>query len=315
MPALPPGRTIDPVITEYARNFVNPTYIATRIFPLVTVQEQAAKYHEYLKGAWYRLDARPRPPKAAAPVGGWRIQERAYACDNWALATEIADEDRRRDGDAVVDRNAGEYTANGVMLRKEYNVSRQVLTAANWTSSLDVNGGWATADPALNTFITDIENGIELIRRRSGMRPNVLMLDGKTMMAVKRNTGVIERIKYVERGIVTAELLASMFDLAEVVVGDTVYSSDAEQADGMDFTATDLWEVNAGKGSAFLEYRSTTPAISSPSAGYTLQWEQLDSYTFRDDRHHKDVVESSANFNPYVVAPDLGHLFYDTILT
>lgn len=314
MPALPPGRTIDPVITEYARNFVNPSYVAPRIFPVVTVQEQAAKYHEYLRGAWYRLDARPRPPKAAAPVGGWRIQERAYACDNWALATEIADEDRRRDGDAVVDRNAGEYTSNGVMLRKEYNTSRQVLTAANWTSSLDVQGGWA-ADAGTNTFIMDVENGIELIRRRTGMRPNVLMLDAKTMAQVKRNPAVIERIKYVERGIVTAPLIASMFDLAEVVVGDTVYSSDAEQADGMDFTATDLWEVNAGKGSAFLEYRAPTPAISSPSAGYILQWEQLDSYTFRDDRHHKDVVESSANFNPYVVAPDLGHLFYDTILT
>jgi hypothetical protein len=314
MPALPPGRTIDPVITEYARNFVNPTYIAPRVFPVVTVQEQAAKYHEYLRGAWYRLDARPRPPKAAAPVGGWRTQERAYFCDNWALATEIADEERRRDGDAVVDRNAGEYTSNGVMLRKEYNVSRQVLTAANWTSSLDVQGNWA-ADATTNTFIDDVENGIELIRSRTGIRPNVLMLDAKTLMQIKRNPGVIERIKYVERGIVSAPLIAAMFDLAEVVIGDTVYSTDAEQADGMDFTAADLWTLNAGKGAAFLEYRSPTPSIANPSAGYILQWEQLDSYTFRDDRHHKDVVESSANFNPYVVAPDLGHLFYDTIQT
>lgn len=314
MPALPAGRTIDPVLTEYARNFTNPVYIQTRLFPLVTVTEQAAKYHEYLKGAWYRNDARPRPPKAAAPVSGWRIQERAYACDNWALATTISDEDRRRDGDALVDSNAANYTANGILLCKEYRVARQVLTPANWTSSLDVQGNWAAA-AATNTFIDDVENAIELIRRRSGLRPNVLMMDAKTMLQVKRNTAVIERIKYVERGIVTAALIAAMFDLAEVVIGETVYSTDPEQADGMDFAATDMWEVNAGKGSAFLCYRSSTPAITSPSAGYLLQWEQIDSYTFRDDRHHMDYVESGANFNPYVVAPDLGHLFYDTILT
>jgi hypothetical protein len=314
MPALPQGATLDPVLTEYARNFMNPVYIGTRLFPLVTVQAQAAKYHEYLKSAWYRNEARPRPPKAAAPLGGWRIQERAYACDNWALATDIADEERRRDGDAVVDQNAADYTANGILLCKETKIASQVLEAGNWSSSLDVTGGWA-ADAATNTFIEDVEDGIEAIRRRTGLRPNVLMMDSKTLTQVKRNTAVLERIKYVERGIISAPLIAAMFDLAEVIIGETIYSTAGEAADGTDFTPRDLWEVNEGKGSAFLCYRSGTPAIASPSAGYLLQWEQIDSYRFRDDRHHKDVVESGANFQPYVVAPDLGHLFYDTIVT
>ena len=48
-------------------------------------------------------------------------------------------------------------------------------------------------------------------RKKAGQAPNTMVLGAYTMAALKQHPAVIERIKYTQRGIVTEDLIATMF--------------------------------------------------------------------------------------------------------
>ena len=100
-----------------------------------------------------------------------------------------------------------------------------------------------------------MEARIETIRKNTGFRPNVLTLSANNLPEIKQESSVLDRIKYTERGIVTAPLIAAMFELDECLIGDAIYSSAEETEAGDDFTGVNVWEKTADKGSAFLFYR------------------------------------------------------------
>jgi len=318
MVAINRGYTTDPVLTAHVQAFRNPRYIFEQVFPVVTVEAQAATFHAWLKGAWFRDEAQPRPPGAMAARGDVRKEARTYNCTNKAFGHAVPDEIRRRDGDAMSELIASQHVANAVMLNKERQVAAEVLTAANWTSSEDVAGGWAS-DASPSTFFIDVETAMDTIELRCGYRPNVLMVDSQTLFHLRQTPAIYDRIQFAtvtnQPRLVTPMLLAASLGLDEVVVGGSIHSTAAEKADGTDFTAARIWQLNAGKGSAFLFYRSPSPNLEMPSAGYLLQYEQVDAYQYREDSRHQDVVEASANYNAYPLAADMGHLFTDTILT
>ena len=98
---------------------------------------------------------------------------------------------------------------------------------------------------------------------------------------------------------------------------------------GTDFTAVDLWEVNATKGSCLLYYAPEAPAIDVPAAGYTFVWkgdegqqdEVVESDVYRQVRRWWDserkswMIEAAESFDCKITSADAGMLFYDTILT
>lgn len=299
------------ILSILYRNLV---YIADRVFAAVPIGKQSDKYYLYPKGAWFRDEAGIRAPGTRARRGGYVLSPDNYYCNEWAFAKEIPDEDRdNADAALTPDVTATEFATDKILLRKERLIAGLCMTPTNWTSSDDVAGDWAPGTG--NTFIVDMDAAIETIRGRTGFRPNVLLMDSKTLTKIKEEATVLDRIKYTERGIVTAELVASMFGLEEVLIGDAIYSSALEKADGTDFTGVDIWETNATKGAAFLFYRQPRPALRMPSAGYTFTWHPRSVRRWREDPEKQDVVEASEHFDAKVTGADLGHLFYDTILT
>ena len=237
----------------------NKSYIADRIFPIIDKVSPRAKITKYLKGAWFRDEASIRAAGTEAARGKYPMTSVSVATAEYAFAKEVTDEDRR---DAKVagapplnpDNDAIEFAADKVDLKKERRVASLILDGT-WcgVAGEDAEGGWAAGDS--NTFIDDVESRIETIRMNAGVRPTGLMLSANILPEIKQESTVLERIKYTERGVVTAYLIAAMFELEECVIGDAIYSSDEETAAGDDFTAVNVWEKNATKGSAFLYYR------------------------------------------------------------
>jgi hypothetical protein len=195
-----------------------------------------------------------------------------------------------------------------------------------------VDADWLHTDSS-NSFIADILGGKETIRKLIGVYPNTLILEAKTFKEIKMCDDVIDRIKYSgTQGApadVTTRTLAQLFELDRVLIGGSIRSSDEETAAGTEFTAVDLWEVNATKGAAWLGYVPRTPALDEPSAGYIFEWNggqgqqsrQLAQDVYRDvrywweDKEKQFVVEASENFDAKVTSADAGLLFYDTIVT
>ena len=114
-----------------------------------------------------------------------------------------------------------------------------------------------------------------------------------------------------------------------MIVGNAVYSSDEETVAGTEFTAVKLWETNAGKGTGLLFYRTPTPAINEPNAGYIFEWpgdagqvsETYGGDVYRtvrrwwDDARKAWMIEGSECFDEVVTCADAGMIFTDTLAT
>jgi hypothetical protein len=303
----------------------NGSYIGDRIFRIIDRVSPKAKIARYLKGAWFREEAGMRAPGTRANRGGYPTDYLDVATKEYAFAKEVTDEDRRAvkvaGGPPLnPDQDAIEFATDKINLKKERRIASLVLNGT-WSgvAGEDAGGLWAPND-ATNTFIDDIETRIETIRSVTGFRPNVLMLSANILPKLKKLDAILDRIRYTERGIVTAPLIAACFELDECIIGDAIYSTAKEKKSGTDFTAVNVWEKNAGKGSAFLFYRPPSIGLKVPAPGMQARAAYEDGQprrvtTWREAAEHQDVYEVAEETDILQTGEDLGFLWYDTILT
>ncbi len=310
----PSDAHIDAAMSNISLAYRNAQYIADELFPPVPVGKSSNKYFIFPKGSWFRNEAGVRAPGARAKRGGYVLSNDTYHCDEHAFAKEIPDEDREEaDVPLTPDQDATEFATDKVQLEKEILVASKTIKTGNWTTDEDAEGHWAAGSG--NTFIADVEKGIEAIRTLTGRYPNRMVIDSKTLSQIKQESTVLDRIKYTERGIVTPDLIAAMFDLEKVLIGTALYSSAEEKADGTDFTGVDIWENTATKGSACLLYVPPNPGKKIPSGGYLFTRKTRAVRRWREEAEHQDVIEAFEKYDAKVTGSDLGYLFYDTIAT
>ncbi|MBI5634864.1 MAG: hypothetical protein HZA15_15460 [Nitrospirae bacterium] len=319
------GAMVAGPLANVSVQYRNKSFVADRIFPIIERVPAKAKILKYEKGAYFRDEAGIRGPKARAPRGGLVTSYLDVLPKEFAFASEVTDEDRKwakQQGAPPMqpDQDAIELCADKIDLKKEVRVADLIITGT-WSgvAGEDAAGLWAPND-ATNTFIADVLARIETIRSSTGLRPNKLMIDFGTYNALKKLDALLDRIKYTERGILSADLIAAMFDLEEVIIGEAVKSTAKETKAGTDFTAANVWEKNAGKGSAFLFYAPASPGLKQPSAGYQAREWYDDGLarrteTWRENAEHQDVYEVAESTDILIAGADLGFLWYDTLLT
>lgn len=311
---------VDTPLSNLATAYRNAAYIAERAVRTVPVQKQSDKYFTFPKGAIFRDEAALIAGGAESPRGDFPISTDTFFCNPYGFAHNILDDDRENaDAPLNIEADGVEYCTGKILLGKENKVATKLLTVATWASgsTMDCEGTWVAGES--NTFIADVEYGINYILSHTGLRPNIMIMDGETLSQVKQESTVLERIKYVERGIVSAPLIAALFDLDEVLIGDALTSTAVEKADGTDFTGKKIWELNAAKGSALLLYRPPAAGIKVPSPAYLFSWGRNGLTRvvnrWREDKNHRDVVEAVERYDIKITGSDLGFLLYDTLST
>jgi hypothetical protein len=324
---------VDAILTNLSVAYKNALYIGDRIFPTVTVKKQSDKYFIYPKGAWFRDEAGLRAPGASAPKGGYELSSDSYFADEYAWDTPVPKESIEN-ADLPLDplQEGADFSTEKVLMKKERLVAGKVLAAGNWTTSGDVNALWAPPG-STNTFLPDILDAKETMRKLCGFYPNRLVMDAKTFRKLKEVEAILDRIKYTgtqgKPADVTLQTLAALLELEEVLIGAAIYSSAKEKKGGADFNAVDIWEVNATKGSAFLYYVPPRPSLKTPSAGYNFNWPSTELGTSQmvkqdayrvikkwwDNDRESWMIRASERVDAKVVAADCGCLFYDTIVT
>jgi hypothetical protein len=184
-------------------------------------------------------------------------------------------------------------------------------------------GAWAL-DTTANSLLTDIEDAKVTIQQKTGLMPNTLMISRPAFQKIKTKAfavgGVIDRIKYTQTAgpaQITEGLLASLFGLDNVIVGDAIYSTDKENKAGTMTTSNYIWDP-AGTGTAFLFYRPAAAGIKQVSPGYQYRvaydgatWRRMLSY--REEWAHHSVYEVSEWVDIAPVSTDVGYLFKNTI--
>lgn len=335
MTPTPKSAHVDSALSNIAIGYNSPMFIADRVFPHVTVQKQSDYFFKFLKGDWFRMDAQVRGAGSEAAQSGYKLTTDSYSAIEYALAHPVPIELINNADNPLTPLTTGvQYLVRQLQLKKEYLVSTMCTTAGNWTSTNDAAGGWAaTADGSGNTFIEDMFTAKSTMRNLIGVEPNVMVMDAGTWDEIIQEYTVLERIKYStvagQPAMVNTNMIAQLFGLDEVLVGKAIYSSDEETVAGTEFTAVKMWETNATKGSALLFYRTPSPAINEPNAGYIFEWPGDagqatpvvggDAYRrvrrWWDDAKKAYMLECSETFDEKVTCNDAGYLFYDTITT
>jgi len=313
-------------LQEVSIGYKNESYIADQVFPIINGLGRLSKVAKYNKGAWYRNEAAYRAPGTEARRGGYTVTTENLDPKQIAFAKEVTKEiaaDAATAGNLPL-RPAQEaimYTADKVDLFKEKTIA-DLIFAQTWADGNlggeDAGGLWAATDTT-NTLVTDVVAGKQAIRTATGKIANTLVMDYDTMIAQTLNVVLSDKIKYTQTSVMTPALLASLLELDQVIIGSAVYSTADENADNDDFTAANIWEKNAGKGSAFLCYRPASAGLfqASPGYQYRLMVEGMNrrTYSWYDNAIHSTIYETQEDVDLAVVDTACGYLWKDTHTT
>lgn len=260
------ARIIDPILTTVAQGYQNAELVWTTLFPVVPVDQRGGKVIQFNRED-FRLYNTARAPGAATRRVQYGYAGSAYALASYSLEGMVPFE-LMQEANTVPHIDMGKMavvkTQDIIQLGTEFAAATLATTAGNYQANnkttLSGTSQWSdhtgTSKPS-----EDIQTGIEAVRAAVGKRANTLVLGPKVWSALKTHPSIIDRIKYTGRDSVTLEMLAALWDLKRIVVGDALY----EDASG---ALTDVW----GK-FAVLAYTDlgSLADMGKPSYGYTYR--------------------------------------------
>ncbi len=244
------------------------SYIADVVFPVVPVDHRSDLYPIYEKDYWFRDEAKKRALLTESAGGGYELADPGeYYCHHIAFHKDIPDQDVWNQDDVFdLEDDATQFTIEKLRLYRERIWATNYFGTGIWGN--DVVGGtdftaWAatTGNP-----IVDVENWKTLVHEATGILPNTLVVSRKVHQAVKNNDQIVDRYKYTRGGVITAEILASIFEIDRYVVGSALYAT-AEEGE-----ATQPLDYILEEYSALLVYSNPRPSRRRPSGGYTFRW-------------------------------------------
>jgi hypothetical protein len=299
-------------------------FIADQVFPNIPVTQQSGRYWKYDRQYWYRSEATLRGPSTESGGSGWEVDNTpTYFCDVYAVHKDVDDQVRANAVAPInMDRDASKWVTEQLLLKRELLWQASYFKTGIWTGGSEgafglagVAGGPAAHqfkqwDQAGSTPVEDITAQIDAVDERTGYAPNVLVLSPYVFRRLTNNAEFLDRIKYTQRGIVTAEILAAVLGVDKVLIGRAVQNT-SKEGNAVQTTAYVLPKA------AFLAYAAPAPSLMEPTAGYTFSWngylgagpagQRMSS--FRMEWLKSDRVEGEISFDCEVVASELGVFF------
>ena len=301
------ARVVDPILSAVARGYRSPkAAIANILFPIVTVGQRAGRIIAFGPDD-YKLMSTKR-----APGSNTKRVQFGYASEPFSLVdhrleggvpVELQEEAQAEPG-IDLSSNAVQRVQNTMALEREYAAAQLARDASKYAASNKetLSGTSQWSNPASDPF-TDIMEGKEVIRSKTGEKPNVLTLGPKVLTALRTHPKVLDRLTTsTDRPPATIQQLQALFELQQVVEGEAVYH------DGTQFQ--DVW----GK-DAILAY--TTPAsmqeMGSPNFGYTYQLagRPMVEEGYFDNNTNTWYFPTTDAYQPVFAGPAAGFLFTD----
>jgi hypothetical protein len=297
-------------------------YVASRGFPGCPVEKQSDGYFKWNKGDLLRDDAKPRAPGAeSAGMDVGLDNTPRYACVVNALHKDVADQTLANAAAPIRPKEAAsKHVTQKLIIRAERAFANVAFKAGVWDSNWT---GKASA-PSTNEFLqwnksgsdplANIADAREVVRAATGYEPNRMIVGKDVHNYLRNNSAVLDRIKYTQKGVVTPDLLASLFEVGDYLVAGGVYNSATEGAtDAVSSIITD---------GVLLLYATDSPEIDMPSAGYTFIWKGLTGASgdhglrikdFRMEHLEATRVEGEMAFDHKIVCADLGIFLADVL--
>lgn len=279
------ARVIDPVLSTIAQGYTNAEMVASALFPSVRVPTRGGKIITFGKEDFmlYGSQRAPGENTKRVPFG---YSSGNFALVDYGLEGQVPVE-TMQEGMAVPGIDHGAMAVrkvSGIMaLRLEKQAADIARTAGSYASSnkvtLTSTAQWSDFSGTSNP-INNIETAKDAVRAATGKRANTVVMGAAVMSKLRQHPVVVDRMKYTGRDVATAEILAALFGVQRVLVGDAIYSNDAGTA------FTDVWGKDVVV--AYTELGSVAD-MGAPSYGYTYT---LDGYPMAEEPYYDRNTKS-----------------------
>ncbi len=260
------SRIIDPILTTVVQGYKLPGNIGMGLFPRVPVQTSGGQILEFGKEAFKLYNTRRAPGTAYKRIT-FGYLGKPFALENHGIEVLVPRE-QLRDASLVPGIDVASRAINLNMrvseLQLEYQQASIARNAANYasTNKVTLSGTSQWSDYTNSDPVSDVNDAKEAIRQQTGVYPNVFEISATVFRQLKEHPKLLDKIKYTQKGVLTADLLASVFEVDKVLIGSAIATDDTD-------ASTDLW----GK-DAILAYVPPEPSTNEePSFGYTYAME------------------------------------------
>lgn len=334
MPILPEGKTLyfsQPLTTISTAYGQAGPRIADQVFPSVPVARQGDLYWAYPRSDWMRTIAGVRAPATESPGGGWEMLSDNYYAHVYAVHKDVDDQTSTNASGGGFDlyADASRWCTEQLLVKRDRLFVDSFLRTGVWTGATGVYTGGNGADVLASTAtgantivrfdlagsdpIREVQTQVIGMARRTGKRPNTLVMGPDVWNALTQNQSILNRIVYSERGIITEDLLRAVFNVDRLIVTWTIENTAPRgAADSIDF-------MNSK--SMLLCYTPANAGLQEVSAGYIFTWTGLlgaGSFgtrikRFRMEEIASDRIEGEMAFDMKVVSPDVGVFFSNVV--
>lgn len=305
-------------------------FVASRVFPDVPVMKQSDRYAVIPQDDFLRDDMQKRADATESSGSGWKVSNDTYYCDVFAHHTDLGRQMlSNADTQFQVRSNASTFVTHKALIKKEKLFVETAFTAGVWGTEYT---GVAAApgagqvlqwSDATSTPVEDVKAAkLAMQLKTGGYRPNLMVMPRTVFDVLTEHPDIAARIRNGTQSgrtgegyaYVTQALLASLFEVDEILIMDKVFNDAGE---GL---PEDL-KFFADKG-VLLTYREPT-GLGMANAGTTFSWVGLDSSNqglgtnirtipmpLKDDALR---VEIQMAFDMKITVADLG-IFFDQII-
>lgn len=284
-------------------------YVGRRLFPQFNTGEQSANYYVLDQANALNFPTNiQRAPGSAYTRSKMTISDDTFATREYGHEESVDDRERKKYAIAINADIAAVRRATAIILfNQELRIKNKATGGSVPTATPSTKWNRALAgDP-----ISDVDAAKTAIHKGCGMEANTMLVNRDVFNELKEHPKVLDKIKYSERGIVTADILAAVFGVQQFLIAGVLYNSANE---GQTLSAAYLWSD-----SVILAHVETAQDLQAPNFGRCFAWSGetgpdgvlVESY--RDDSIRSDVHRVRQDLDEKLVGAAAGYHLSDVL--
>ena len=318
---------VDRVLTNFSVAWVQGTndFISSKVFPRLPVDKRTDRFEVYNRGQW-RTDAGvfKRAPGTESRGISFNKTKDTYYVDPFAVHYDIDDQTLAEADDPLqLPREATQLITNRLLLHKEKDWHENFFKTGVWDLEKTPTGPDLWDDVASDP-IAQVAEWVDEFTLLNSKAPNTMVIGVDVWRALKNHPDLIDRIKYTQKGIVSADLIGSAFEIPTILVSRSSHVPGFEERGSAatdNANAPDFAYITNPKG-ILLTYSTSSPKKMEPLAGLSVTWKGYFAGNdkgvrvkrFRMEHLESERIEGMITFQHKMVAPSMG-LYVDQLVS
>lgn len=300
-------RVADPVLTKLAYGYHNAEHVGETIMPIVEIDKEAGKIPKFGREAFRQRQTIRKIRSASNRIEPEDIDGLDVVLDEHDLEFPI---DYREQHEAAF--NLRSYALGvvqeSISLTREVQIKDLAYDDTKYAAANKVvlTGADKFSDPTSDVFGI-FDDAKMAIKRSIGRAPNSGIIPADVFKVLKTHPQLIDKIKYVQKGVLTLPLLAELLDVPYLAVGAATTAGVADDL-------TDIWSKHIALAYVPAKDPNRKLTIYEPSYGYSIRRSGgLVVDTYVEGGGKIELVRCTDIIRPHLLGADAGYLIKDAI--